>query len=116
MEDRIEINGTVYIREDLHKSAIQSEGHILNYKYTGRNVFVRTATHYHIGRFSHVKDGFMMLSDAAWVADTGRFHEFLKTGKVNEAEPFVDDVLIPLTSIIDVTNWGHALIKEVVEG
>lgn len=32
-------------------------------------------------------------------------------GKHNEAEPFVDDVIIPIGSVVDCTSWKHALIR-----
>jgi hypothetical protein len=78
----------------------------------GDQIFMRTVTLYYTGRIKAVCGNFLTLSEAAWIPDTGRFHDALKGGKFNEVEPFIDDVHIPLTSIIDVTRWGHKLPQE----
>lgn len=78
----------------------------------GTNVFIRTVTLYYTGRVKAVSNGAVTLEDAAWIADTGRFTEFLKEGKVNEVEVFQDDVHVPLGSIIDVTKWRHKLPRD----
>ena len=77
----------------------------------GQNYFIRTVTLYYTGKLKALYPDALVLSDAAWVADTGRFYNFLKEGKVNEVEPFVDDVIIPLGSVIDVTAWHHKLLR-----
>jgi hypothetical protein len=42
------------------------------------------------------------LEDAAWIADTGRFADALKSGKFNEVEPFPDgQVIVGRGAIID---------------
>lgn len=75
----------------------------------GKSVFIRTVTLYYTGRVKKICGQFLTLENAAWIADTGRFHDFLKEGKANEVEPFISDVHIPLGSIIDLTIWTHAL-------
>lgn len=77
----------------------------------GQNYFLRTVTLYYTGKLKALYPDALVLSDAAWVADTGRFYDFLKNGKPNEVEPFVDDVIIPLGSIIDITSWAHELLR-----
>ncbi len=78
----------------------------------GDNCFIRTVTLYYTGKVKKVCGQFLTLSCAAWIPDTGRFHDFLKEGKANEVEPFIDDVHIPLGSIIDVTVWNKKLPQE----
>lgn len=75
----------------------------------GQPVFVRTVTHHHTGRLTAVAGGFIVLDEAAWIADDGRFHNALKDGTLNEVEPFVDPVVISASAMIDVTAWRHAL-------
>lgn len=75
----------------------------------GDKCFIRTVTLYYTGQIKKICGQFVTLSSAAWIPDTGRFHDFLKTGKASEVEPFVDDVHIPLGSIIDLTIWNHKL-------
>ena len=75
----------------------------------GQNVFIRTVTLYYTGKVKDFNSQWVTLENASWIADTGRFHDFLKDGKCNEYESFVDDVSIPVGSIIDVTKWNHVL-------
>lgn len=75
----------------------------------GKNIFIRTVTHYYTGRVKSLTSQFIELDDAAWIADTGRFHDFLKDGSCNEYEGFIDPVLIPFGAIVDITSWGHKL-------
>lgn len=70
----------------------------------GKNYFIRTVTMAISGRLDFVGDKELSLSNASWVADTGRFNEFLvDTAKVNENEPFKNDVIIGRGAIIDAT-------------
>jgi hypothetical protein len=78
----------------------------------GESYFIRTVTHYYTGKLKHIYSDSLVLSEAAWIADTGRFYDFLKEGKANEVEPFQDDVIIHKGSIVDVTKWLHKLFKE----
>jgi hypothetical protein len=78
----------------------------------GENYLIRTVTMIQIGRLESVGPQELVLSSAAWIADTGRFYDALKTGKLNEVEPFPDEVIIGRGSIIDATIWTHKLPKE----
>ena len=75
----------------------------------GTKYLIRTVTMYYTGKLTAVTDTDLVLSCAAWIADTGRFHDALKTGIVNEVEPFVHDVIIPRAVVIDATQWDHVL-------
>lgn len=76
------------------------------------NVIVRTVTHYYTGRIIAIRDGFMTLADAAWIADTGRWSDALCTGKLNEVEPYPGVVHISLGAIVDYSPWQHPLPRE----
>lgn len=78
----------------------------------GENYLIRTVTMIQVGRLESVGDKELVLSSAAWIADTGRFYDALKTGKLNEVEPFLDEVIIGRGSIVDATIWTHKLPKE----
>lgn len=78
----------------------------------GKCYLIRTVTFFYTGRLISVTDSDLKLEEAAWIADTGRFHDCLKTGKLNEVEPFTHDVIVPRSAIIDATIWTHALPKE----
>ena len=75
----------------------------------GENYFIRTVTMIICGRLESVGDSELVMSSASWIADTGRFHDALKTGKLNEVEPFINDVIIGRGSLIDATIWTHSL-------
>lgn len=80
---------------------------------TGKQVLIRTVTHYWTGRIVGRVGGLLQLEDAAWIADTGRFGDALKNGTLNEVEPTADGfALVSLGAIIDVVNWPHDLPKD----
>jgi|DEB0MinimDraft_6_1074348.scaffolds.fasta_scaffold62549_3 hypothetical protein len=71
----------------------------------GEGYLIRTVTHIWHGAVSEVQDGFLTLKDAAWIADTGRFHDALKDPtNFNEVEPAINPVIINIGSIIDATK------------
>lgn len=74
--------------------------------------FIRTVTMHLVGKLSIVTNKELVLKTASWIADSGRFHQFLKDGNLNEVEPFVDDVIINRDCIIDATLWRHDLPKD----
>lgn len=78
----------------------------------GRNYLVRCVTHYYTGKLLALTPTELVLGDAAWIADTGRFATALKTGKLNEVEPFVGDVVINRGAMVDATEWAHPLPRE----
>lgn len=104
-EDVVTLQGEVYVRKN--SSAFPKESktvkvkNVQNHPYTlGKQWFVQTATHYFVGLLSDVTEGELILQDAAWVADTGRFNEFMKSGKPGELEPCNGPVVINRGAII----------------
>ena len=72
----------------------------------GELVFIRTVTVYHVGRLVAASQYVLVLEDAAWVADTGRFSKALTSGTVTEAEPFPDGrVLVSKGAVVDACLW-----------
>ena len=106
------VEGKISLREALTSQEKQSEKHLLAHNYLNKHVFVRTATHYHVGKLVLVADGFLELEYASWIPDTGRFHEFLREGSYSEAEPFSENVCISIGAIIDICKWNHNLPTE----
>lgn len=78
----------------------------------GKAYLIRTVTLYYTGQITRITPKELVLCDAAWIADTGRFNECLKDGKFNEVEPFIESVIVPRDSIIDATIWTHRLPRE----
>ena len=80
----------------------------------GRNVIVRTVTMIQVGRLVAVTPHELVLEDAAWVADTGRFAECLASGSLSECEPFPDgSVFVGRGALIDACEWPHPLLRVV---
>jgi hypothetical protein len=79
----------------------------------GKNYFIRTVTMSYAGRLKAVYDDTFVLSDASWIADTGRFHNAIKSGleeiDSSEIEPFVNDVIVGRGALIDMTIYNFPL-------
>ena len=79
----------------------------------GENYVIRTVTMIQVGKLVYLDENELGLETAAWVADSGRWTQFLKDGKVNEVEPFPEGtVIIGRHSIIDACVWKHKLLTE----
>lgn len=78
----------------------------------GQTYLIRTVTMYYTGKLKSVSDTDFVLENAAWISDTGRFSDALKTGDLNEVEPYVDDVILNRDVIVDATFWPHPLPRE----
>ena len=76
---------------------------------TGKNVLVRTVTHYYTGRLESADGQWIELADAAWIADTGRFSDALVKGTLNEVEPYPDTCWVSAGAVIDISEWQHQL-------
>ncbi len=69
----------------------------------GKNYIIRTVTMIYTGRLVSVYPTELVLVDAAWIAETERWAEFVKTGAAKEIEPYPDElkVIIGRGSILD---------------
>jgi hypothetical protein len=68
----------------------------------GKPYLIRTVTMIQTGRLIRVTPQELVLEDAAWIADTGRFSEALKSMSFGEVEPFPDgEVIVGRGSIVD---------------
>jgi len=77
----------------------------------GEKYFIRTVTHYLTGKLVEISDKDVVLTDAAWIADTGRFSNAMSGGEFSEVEPYPDGqlVLVNRDSVIDATIWTKDL-------
>jgi hypothetical protein len=76
----------------------------------GSAYLIRTVTMIQTGRLIAVTEHELVLEDAAWIADTGRFADALKGGTFSEVEPFPDgEVIVGRGSIIDACALPFAL-------
>lgn len=77
----------------------------------GRNYLIWTVTFYYTGHLEAVYVGELVISSASWIADSGRFGDFVNTGVPVECEPFPDaaQVVVQRSAIVDVMPWIHDL-------
>ena len=68
----------------------------------GKNYLIRTVTMIDTGRLVAVTAQELVLEDAAWIADTGRFSDAVEKAEFGEVEPFPDGrVILGRGAIID---------------
>jgi len=90
-------------------------GAVYGYDYIiGKNYFLRTVTHILVGELVHKTDSYLVLKKCSWIADTGRYHDALKTGKLQEVEPYPPELPVRCnrSSFIDDVEWVHDLPTE----
>lgn len=108
MSRTIEVSEETYfkIKEQLGEESfkdIQSLQDMIGEKY-----FFRTVTYHMTGRVKKVIGSILELENAAWIADSGRFMQAIKEGKLNEVEP-VGRAFINIQTVVDFFPWKHKL-------
>ena len=78
----------------------------------GKKYIVMTCTRFLVGRLSYVGDQELVLDDASWVADTGRFNETMKSGAIDEVEPYFGPAIVGRGAITDASEWSFDLPAE----
>ena len=76
----------------------------------GQSYALRTVTHIITGRLLRICHDGLVVTDAAWIADTGRFAEFARTGSsASEVEPYPDgaEVIVNWQAMIDAFCIPH---------
>lgn len=82
-------------------------------QFVGRAVFIRTVTYHYTGLLVRVGPDALVLEDAAWVALSGRWSDALKSGTLDEVEPYPDGpVMVSRGAIVDVCEWAHDLPRD----
>jgi hypothetical protein len=76
--------------------------------FVGKKLFIRTVTYHLVGKVKAVNGTLIELADASWVADSGRFMQAIKEGKLNEVEP-VGQCWVNAGAITDMFPWAHSL-------
>ena len=101
----IKINNVDYIRADAQLTAVAAlDGDFCPFE-IGAIYLIRTVTMIDVGRVVAASHKWIVLEDAAWIADTGRFSDALKSCEFSEAEPFPDGrVIIGAGAIIDAVK------------
>ena len=103
----IEVSEAVY---EKIKGELVKEVNVLS-DMIGKAFFFRTVTYHLTGRVVKVIGNIIELSDAAWIADSGRFMDAIKNGIIKEVEP-VGRAWVNLDSVTDFFEWNHPLPTE----
>jgi hypothetical protein len=74
----------------------------------GNKYLFRTVSYFALGQIERVEGDFVVLSQASWVVDTGRFTQALKDGALSEVE-ISGECYVNIASIVDVFPWKHEL-------
>ncbi len=76
----------------------------------GKKYFIRTVTMNLTGELVSVSEQELVLKNAAWIADSGRFNETLKDiSNASEVEPFQNPAIVGRGSIVDATVISHII-------
>lgn len=72
----------------------------------GANYFIRTVTHHHTGKLVAINEHELILENAAWIADDGRFAQAVARSEFDEVEPFPSgkQVILGRGSLIDAVE------------
>lgn len=84
---------------------------IQNYEdLVGQKLYLRTVTYAAVGEVKKIVGRFVHLKTASWVADTGRFMNFIKDGvqSNSEIEP-VGEMFLNMDTVVDFFIWKHKL-------
>jgi len=79
----------------------------------GTAYLIRTVTNYWTGRVAQVVGAFLVLEDAAWIADTGRYSEATDEAHLKEIEPCSEPVIVALGAVVDARLWTGTLPRKV---
>lgn len=72
----------------------------------GDKVVIRTVTYHHVGVVKTVGEGYVILTDASWIADSGRWGEFLRTGSPSESEKYPRDCVVYFGAMVDSSDFA----------
>lgn len=77
----------------------------------GEAYLIRTVTYHVLGRVKAIKGDFLVLDEASWIADSGRFSDAIAKGTLNEIE-YVGKAIIGLNAIADAYEWSHKIPRD----
>ena len=72
----------------------------------GKSYFIRTVTYHVIGTVEKISGPFLVLSEASWIADSGRFSKSISEGELSEVE-YVGEMIVNISAIADACRWNH---------
>ena len=82
----------------------------------GANYLVRTVTMTYTGKLVDVGQHELVLEDAAWIADSGRWAQAVEKGTFSEVEPYPDGrrVIVGRGALVDAVVINYPLPRKQV--
>ena len=77
----------------------------------GQSYMIRTVTMTWTGRVQRVEGDFLVMSDAAWIASTGRYADATTIDALSEVEPIKGEAIIGLGAVVDARAWSGELLS-----
>lgn len=74
----------------------------------GEKYLIRTVSYFTVGQVERIEGDFLVMSQASWVADTGRFAQCIKDGVFSESE-YTGECIVNILSVVDAFAWRHDL-------
>ena len=111
----VNIDGEEYVKKSCVMEKLEQGDKSNPFMVPGNVYFIRTVTHYYVGELVWIGTQEIVLAKCAWIADTGRFHQFLSGKTVNEVEPYPKEshVIIGRGAIVDMVERPHGTFLEV---
>ena len=104
------------LSKKLDECEVQSQALNTGHPYAiGEAYLFRLVTFFWIGRVQAVTDQEIVIKEASWIPDTGRYHEALEKGLDGgisgdpECEPVQGAVVLGRGALIDAVPYPHAL-------
>jgi hypothetical protein len=102
-----------YVRKD--SIVVTQKDPKYGYFPVGKQIVIRTVTMMVVGTLEDVTEADFVLSKASWIADSGRFSDFINgTGQPNDVEPFNPSkmVFVNRGSYVDMTEISGDFSKQ----
>ena len=109
--DKITVNGIIYIPEGTLIPTDLSNSDI-TFLEIGKVYLIRTVTMIYTGRLKAHSKNEMLLSEAAWIAETERWSKSCKEEIFKEVEPYFRDVIIYKGAILDITEISKPQLEQ----
>lgn len=94
------------------KTFVESDSPSLPFPFeVGKAYFFRTVTYHVLGRVKKIVGKFLVLEKASWIADSGRFHQFITKGEISsnaEIEP-AGAMIVNTDTITDAEPWDYTI-------
>lgn len=98
--------------ERLLEKALETETESVDCPFEiGEAYLIRTVTYHVLGRVKAIKGYFLVLDEASWVADSGRFSVAFEKGELKEVE-FIGRAIVSMAAIVDAYPWSKNCPKE----